>query len=99
MKIDEILLLEIRTGIMEAIGSEGGLDGADGTYLLSRINTTLGLDVADYSVSSLYEAAPDLLAACRVFVSACTVWKDRPDDITLKQAQEMAEKAIKKATQ
>lgn len=46
----------------------------------------------------LLTAAPDLLAACRVFVSACTIWKDRPDDITLKQAQEMAEKAIEKAT-
>lgn len=47
--IEKELLLEIKQGILEAIYSGDGLDGSDGTYLLSRINTILGLDVDDHN--------------------------------------------------
>lgn len=48
--VDESLLLELKTGILEAIYSEDGLDGADGTYLLSGINLALGLPVDDHNL-------------------------------------------------
>lgn len=47
--VDVQLLLELKTGILEAIYSEDGLDGADGVYLLSGINLALGLPVEDQS--------------------------------------------------
>ena len=41
--VDKSFLLELKDGIMEAIGAEDGSDGSDGTYLLSRLNALLGL--------------------------------------------------------
>lgn len=43
------LLKDIRTGIIEALYFEDGLDGGDGTYLLGRINNILGIPVDDVS--------------------------------------------------
>ncbi len=42
------LLFELKKGIIEAIAAFDGLDGADGTYLLGRINSLLDLPADDY---------------------------------------------------
>lgn len=57
LEIDKTLLLEIRAGIIEAIYSEDGLDGADGTYLLSGINEILGFEVDHHG--QIYEINGD----------------------------------------
>lgn len=55
--VDESLLLEIKTGILEAIYNEDGLDGADGERLLSGINLLLGLPVDDHNLPDPPQAA------------------------------------------
>jgi hypothetical protein len=45
--VTKSFLSELKGAIIEAIASEDGLDGADGTYLLSQINDLLDLPEDD----------------------------------------------------
>ncbi|KKL73373.1 hypothetical protein LCGC14_2075590, partial [marine sediment metagenome] len=47
------LLLDLKTAIIEAIVSEDGLDGAQGSYLLSELNILLSKSESDLEVVGL----------------------------------------------
>lgn len=53
------LLLELKEGIIEAIATFDGLDGAKGTYLLGCINLLLDLPVDDYDAISLKDMSTE----------------------------------------
>lgn len=44
IEIEKTFLFELRTGIMQAIGHEDGLDGLDGERLLAKIDSLLAED-------------------------------------------------------
>lgn len=59
IEVDRNLLIELKTGIVEAICSEDGLDGGDGVYLLAHLNGLLGLPVSDYRIEDVESDWPE----------------------------------------
>lgn len=49
IEIEVRFLLELKTGIIDAITADDGLDTSDGSYLIKRINVLLGLEECDHS--------------------------------------------------
>lgn len=65
LEVSKDILTELKNGIIEAISSEDGLDGADGTHLLAHLNTLLGLPVDDYGMETVEPDWPEYAKIAR----------------------------------